>query len=429
MNIAVAGLWHLGSVTAACLAAQGHTVVGYDRDPETVKRLAAGHPPVAEPGLPALTAQGIKAARLSFSADPGCVSSAEVLWVCYDTPVDEEDRADIDFVVREVRALFAHLRPGTRVLVSAQLPVGSVRRLEDLLAADRPGFDAGFVSVPENLRLGRAIEVFTRPERIVVGVRRPADRALLDELLSPLCPNLIWMRVESAEMTKHAINAFLATSVTFINEIAALCEQVGADAGEVELGLKSDQRIGSRAYLKAGPAFFGGTLARDIAYLTGMGRRFALPCPLFHGVDESNARHKEWPRRRLAELLGDLSNKHIAVLGLTYKPGTDTLRRSEAVELCRWLHQQGARATAYDPAVRTLPTDLQGVLTLCGSPAEAAAGAHALYLATPWPEFADLDGAALVRAMAQPIVLDPGRVLKRPPQGAGIRYLTVGSPA
>jgi UDPglucose 6-dehydrogenase len=244
-----------------------------------------------------------------------------------------------------------------------------------------------------------------------------------------LCANLIWMSVESAEMTKHAINAFLATSVAFINEIAGLCELAGADAGEVERGLKSDQRIGPRAYLKAGPAFFGGTLARDIAYLTGMGRQYALPCPLFNGVDESNTRHKEWPRRRLRELLGDLTGKRIAVLGLTYKPGTDTLRRSEAVELCRWLHEQGARAAAYDPAVRALPEDLKGVLTLCGSAAEAAQGAHGLYLATPWPEFADLDGSALARAMAQPVMLDPARVLKRPPQGAGTRYVTVGSPA
>lgn len=429
MKIAVAGLWHLGSVTAACLAGQGHTVVGYDRDEETVKRLAAGLPPVAEPGLAELVAEGMKAGRLSFTTDSRTVSTAELLWVCYDTPVDEEDRADIEFVVREVRALFAHLRAGVRVLVSSQLPVGSVRRLEQLLEADRPGLAAGFASVPENLRLGRAIEVFTRPERIVVGVRRPADRALLNELLAPLCANLIWMTVESAEMTKHAINAFLATSVAFINEIAGLCEQVGAEAGEVEQGLKSDLRIGPRAYLKAGPAFFGGTLARDIAYLTGMGQRFALPCPLFNGVDESNTRHKEWPRRRLRELLGDLKDKRIAVLGLTYKPGTDTLRRSEAVELCRWLHQQGARPMAYDPAVRSLPADLDGVLTLCGSPAAAAQGAQALYLATPWPEFADLDGAALARTMAQPILLDPGRVLKRAPQGGGIRYLTVGSPA
>ncbi len=429
MNIAVAGLWHLGSVTAACLAGKGHTVVGYDRDQGTVKQLAAGLPPVAEPGLAALVAEGIKAGRLSFSTDPRTVSTAELLWVCYDTPVDEEDRADIDFVVREVRALFENLRNGVRILVSSQLPVGSVRRLEQLLEADRPGLAAGFASVPENLRLGRAIEVFTRPERIVVGVRRPADRAMLNELLSPLCTNLIWMTVESAEMTKHAINAFLATSVAFANEIAGLCEQVGADASEVEQGLKSDLRIGPRAYLKAGPAFFGGTLARDISYLTGMGKRFALPCPLFNGVHESNARHKEWPRRRLRELLGDLKDKRIAVLGLTYKPGTDTLRRSEAVELCRWLHQQGARPMAYDPAVRSLPADLNGVLTLCGSPADAARGAQALYLATPWPEFADLDGTALAGMMAQPILLDPGRVLKRAPQGGGIRYLTVGSPA
>ncbi len=429
MKIAVAGLWHLGSVTAACLAGQGHSVLGYDRDVNTVQQLSRGRPPVAEPGLAELTQAGITQGGLSFSSDATHVATADVVWVCYDTPVDEEDRADIDFVVREVQVLFPHLKPGVRILVSSQLPAGSVRRLETLLAEARPGFDAGFASVPENLRLGRALEVFTRPERIVVGVRRPADRALLSELLTPLCANLIWMSVESAEMTKHAINAFLATSVTFINEIASLCEQEGADAAEVEQGLKSDFRIGPRAYLKAGPAFFGGTLARDIAYLNGMGARHRLKLPLFAGVDASNSRHKEWPRRRLQEILGDLKGKRIGVLGLTYKPGTDTLRRSEAVELCRWLHDEGAKPAAHDPAILSLPADLTNVITLCGSPEEAARGSEALYLATPWPEFAELDGAALARVMAKPILLDPGRVLKRAPSAAGLRYLTIGSPS
>ncbi|MCY3024377.1 MAG: nucleotide sugar dehydrogenase [Planctomycetota bacterium] len=429
MRIAVAGLWHLGTVTAACLADAGHEVLGFDEDAAAINALRRGEPPLFEPGLEALVRKGIEHGKLRFSAERRDVSSAELVWIAYDTPVDDNDQADAESVVSSVAALFPFLQPGALALISSQLPAGSTRRLEGLYREACPGGTATFGYSPENLRLGKAIEAFTHPERIVVGLRFAVDRPRLENVLSAFTKNIEWVRVESAEMTKHALNAFLATSVTFINEVAAICERVGADAREVERGLKADVRIGPRAYLRPGPAFAGGTLARDVSFLMELGGRQQLPTHLLAAVRASNEAHKDWPRRRLREALGDLRGKTVAVLGLTYKPGTDTLRRSSAVETCRWLHEQGALVNAYDPAVKQLPEALRASINLRASAAEALRGADAALIATEWPEFAALKAEEVVQAMPRPLVLDPGGFLeKNVGQDARIRYLTVGRP-
>lgn len=428
MRVCVQGLWHLGTVTAACLASGGHSVVGLDFDAQVVRRLQEGQPPLFEPGLAELVRQGLDAGRLRFSSDPAeALRDAEVVWVAYDTPVDDDDRADVAWVAAQVGRIFPHLAAGALVLISSQLPVGSTRQLEQSYAAACPDRPAAFAYSPENLRLGKAIEVFTQPDRVVAGVRAEADRARVAELLRPFTERIEWMSVESAEMTKHALNAFLATSVTFINEIATLCEQVGADAKEVERGLKSEARIGPRAYLGPGGAFAGGTLARDVVFLSQIGAGYALPTHLLAAVKASNDAHKGWAGRRLAALLGDLRGATVAVWGLTYKPGTDTLRRSSAVELCLWLAEQGARVQAHDPAVRALPADLAGRLELRAAPLDALAGAAALVVATEWPEFRDITAEALLAAMPAPVVVDANRFLLRTlGSDPRIRYASVG---
>ncbi len=431
MQIAVAGLWHLGTVTAACLASAGYRVLAYDRDSATVRALRDSRLPVAEPGLAELTARGVAAGRLSFSDEPSSVVDADIVWITYDTPVDAQDRADVAFVLDSVADLFPHLRDGALVLISSQLPVGSTARLEARYRAAHPGKRVAFACSPENLRLGKAIEVFTKPDRVVVGTRTEADRQRIAALLAPFTDRVEWMSVESAEMTKHALNAFLATSVVFINEVAALCEQVGADAGEVERGLKSDVRIGLRAYLKAGAAFAGGTLARDVTALASEGAARGLPLRLLPAVRESNELHKSWPCRRLGELLGPLAGRRVGVLGLTYKPGTNTLRRSWALEACRWLASQRADVRAYDPAVTALPADEAVAVRLCPSAEEAVRGADAVLIATPWPAFRELGADELASWASPPVlVLDPAAHLAdRLARDGRIRYLTVGRAA
>jgi UDPglucose 6-dehydrogenase len=217
------------------------------------------------------------------------------------------------------------------------------------------------------------------------------------------------MSVESAEMSKHALNAFLAASVAFINEIAALCEQVGADAADVERALKSDTRIGPKAYLSPGGAFAGGTLARDVVFLSALGRTRGVTTPVLSSVTSSNDAHRGWAQRRLCQLLDDVSGVTVGVWGLTYKPGTDTLRRSNAIELCRWLVEHGASVRAHDPAVAALPADLAGHMTLADSPLATLDGASALVVATPWPMYRDIAPADAAARMSRCLVLDANR--------------------
>lgn len=428
MKICVFGLWHLGSVTAACLASKGHQVVGLDYDAKTVEGLAKGTPPISEPGLPELVSAGLAQRTLSFSTDSArAAGDADVLWVTFDTPVDENDRADTEAVIGAARDVLPTLKKGAVVLISSQLPIGSTGTLQTYAKETLHRDDLGFACSPENLRLGKAIEVFLSADRFVVGVDSPATHEKLAPLFASFTERVEWMSVPSAEMVKHSINSFLAISVAFINEIAVLCEHYGADAKQVERGLKSESRIGPKAYLSPGGAFAGGTLARDIQFLSALADDRGFPAHLVKSVFTSNLAHKQWTEERVRRFLGTVKGARVAVWGLTYKPGTDTLRRSSSVELCRALAKEGAVITAFDPAVKELPDDLQTVIKLCGSPLEAAEGASVLVIGTQWPELKEVGAAAVASKMARPLVLDQNRFLEQT-VGAdpAIEYVTVG---
>ncbi len=428
MKVCVQGLWHLGSVTAACLASIGHDVVGLDLDKEIISGLRAGNPPVFEPGLTELVAAGKGSGRLTFVTSLEELSSdIELLWVTYDTPVDENDVANVDFVVAQVAAVLPCLSDRTIVLVSSQLPVGSIRLLEAIAGKLCPEKELSFACSPENLRLGKALEVFLKPDRIVVGVRSQRDKECIGRLLQSISERIEWMSVESAEMTKHAINAFLATSVVFANEIAAVCEIVGADAKEVERGLKSEHRIGPKAYLSPGGAFAGGTLARDIEFLKAVSQGNQLPIPLLASVKASNDLHKLWMRRKLNELFPSLNGVVVVVWGLTYKPGTDTLRRSLAVELCDWLIEQGAKVRVHDPAVKALPENWDGRVQRFDTASAALTGAQVLLIGTEWPEYREVSKEAFEQTAPDLILLDPNRFLSSLGTVATLRYVAVGT--
>ena len=282
---------------------------------------------------------------------------------------------------------------------------------------------------PENLRLGKAIDVFMHPERIVVGLEVDADHAKVTELLAPISDRILWVGLEAAEMIKHAINAFLAVSITFMNEIASIAETVGADAKEVEAGLKSEGRIGPKAYLSPGGAFAGGTLARDVTTLAGIAKTQGLPTRLIPAILDSNREHGGWALRKIREMLGSLSGKRVAVLGLTYKAGTSTLRRSSSVELVAALAKSGAVVVAFDPAISELPAALGGAVTLATSAMAAAANADVLVLSTEWPEFRQLDWQALLQTMAHRRIVDANRFLAPVLKGSpGVVYAAVGLP-
>ena len=407
MKVGVVGLWHLGTVTAGCLAAAGHDVIGIDDDAALIKDLSTSVLPVQEPGLTEMYQQAIGVRKLSFTIDAALLGNCDVVWITYDTPVNEQDQADTEYVVRQVVKLLGSVSADTLIIVSSQLPVGSIARLER--AAKDMAKPVRFACLPENLRLGKAIEVFTKPDRVVAGVRNDRDKAQIKALLEPFDPTIEWMVVESAEMTKHAINAYLATSIAFINEIAVMCQRVGADAMEVERGLKTDIRIGPRAYLHAGNAFSGGTLARDVGFLRELGVFHDVRLELLNAVRASNTHHATWLQREVVLAAGDLKGKRACVLGLTYKPGTNTLRRSSAVETCLWLSAGGAQVNAYDPAITSLPEELGAIIRLSGSVEDALADADVTIVATEWPVFREVDADTVVRHMRSAVIIDPAR--------------------
>lgn len=425
MKIAVLGLWHLGCVTAACCA-KHFDVTGLDFDAANVDRLRQGRAPLFEPGLDELIQSGLAAGRLRFTTEiAAACAQADVLWVAYDTPVDDDDRADLDSVLREVRRCVPALPAGALVLLSSQLPVGTCRLLESEFGAK--GYR--FACSPENLRLGKAIEIFTKADRIIAGYRDERAKAQLTELFAPFTSQVVWMRSESAEMTKHAINSFLALSITFMNEVARLCEATGADAKEVERGLKSESRIGPKAYLSPGGAFAGGTLARDVVTCTQLGQKHGEALEVIPAIKRSNDRHRQWALEKVRKLLGPGGGRRVALLGLTYKPGTNTLRRSSAVELARALAAAGFEVAASDPSQPPLPADL-GFIRFSATPADAIANADAVVVCTEWPEFRQLDWAALAPRLRRPVIVDATRFLEKSVAALpGLQYLTVGSPS
>jgi UDPglucose 6-dehydrogenase len=413
------------------MASVGHQVVGLDTVDLTIANLEQGRAPIFEPDLDVLLQSGISAGNLTFSSNTAqAVEGAEVLWVAFDTPVDDNDQADVYFVQKQILSALPHLSDGAVVLVSSQMPVGSIRRLENFANQNLPSKRLEFACSPENLRLGKALDVFLKPDRIVVGVRNTATQLILEKLLLPVTNRLEWMSVESAEMTKHAVNAFLATSVTFANEIAAICELVGADAKEVERGLKTEARIGAKAYVSPGGPFAGGTLARDILFLGIESRAHNLSTPLLSAVSPSNDEHKNWVRRKLLQQFGTVNGITVSIWGLTYKPGTDTLRRSLAVELCDWLLGQGAKVQVYDPEVKQIPERWGGKVVHCKGAMASVHGADALVVGSEWPQFKELATDLIKDAKSGFTVIDANRHLQSLDtafRNAGFKYVVVGT--
>lgn len=418
--IAVLGLWHLGCVTAACCA-KYFEVAGLDFDQSLIATLNSGKAPLLEPGLDDLIAAGIASKKLSFTTNPKIAcADADILWVCYDTPVNDNDESDVEFVLAGLRKALRHLSKNALVLISSQLPVGTCAKLEK----EFPQF--AFAYSPENLRLGRAIDSFENADRVVVGMSDDRKREALEKLFAPFTRQILFMRTESAEMVKHALNSFLALSITFINEIARLCEHVGADAKEVAAGLKSEPRIGPRAYLGPGGPFAGGTLARDVVSLTRLSEANGERLSVIPAIKQSNDLHRGWAIARLKSGLGDFKGRKVAILGLTYTTNTNTLRRSAAIELCKRLLEAGAGVSAFDPAIKRLPKDLESV-SLGGSIAEVLEGADAVAVCTEWPQFRQADWPKIVSLMRGKIFVDANRFLENELKGiSGVKLFSVG---
>jgi len=429
MTIGVFGLGHLGSVVSACLADQGFQVLGMDSDKTVIQNISLGKAPLYEPGLDDLISKGLAAGRLKFAPlQSEILKTIDLVWVTIEPAVDEKDHAQLRPLDTQMARLFSALKSHTPVLLSSQVPAGYGQTLARRYSKIRPHEEFLFCYSPENLRLGKAIESFKNPSRLVAGVRRPEHRDVFLPWLSKLSAHIEWMSVESAEMVKHAINSFLATSIAFTNELATLCERTGADALDVERGLKTEPRIGPKAYVKAGSAFAGGTLARDVNYLVALSQKNKLPADLLKAVLKSNERHKTWAKNQLQKQFSTLKNRRVSVLGLTYKAGTNTTRRSWSIELCRWLSARGAQVTAYDSSLQKFPNAPAGKsIRLASSYESALKDAEAMVIGTEDPAFSQMN-PNLWSKSSLALILDPNGVLKEAmaPVQSPIIYRRVG---
>lgn len=427
-SICTLGLWHLGSVASACLAELGYPVVGYDPDAQRTADLNAARPPLFEPGLAELLAKNIKAGRLRFTADLAeAVQDADFLLLTYDTPVNDEDEVDLTGVLTTVMEMAPHLKKGAMLVVSSQVPVGTCEEMATLIRGAAPGLDCGIAYVPENLRLGKAIACFMKPDLIVIGADSEATLEKVESLLSVLPAPRVRTNLRTAEMIKHAINTFLATSISFGNEIANLCDEVGADALTLAEALRLDERIGPKLPLRPGLGFSGGTLARDLKALKRLAARSGVTPHLIDAVLRVNQQQNGVVARKLKKVYDTLAGLEVGVLGLTYKPGTSTLRRSAALEIIGDLVSQGAVVKAHDPKVDQRQIGPDGGFQLCDDPYSAAQGSDALVFITEWPEFHDLDFPRIRSLMRRPVLIDARNMFSdRPLAAMGFAYHGIG---
>ena len=427
-RVCVIGLWHLGLVTSACLADLGRTVIGFDSDPQLIEGLRKHRLPLFEPGLEELVAKGIAKERLWFTADPQeALAGAKYVIIAHDTAVDERDESDLSQVMAAASHLARHLEDGSIVVISSQVPVGTCERIQVTIRRGKPSRDFGIACVPENLRLGQAIERFKNPEMIVIGSDDVAVASAVDELLAGIDGPRVVVGIRTAEMTKHALNAFLATCISFANEMANLCDEVDADALDVARALHLDRRIGPLAPLRPGLGFAGGTLARDLKTLRKLGERNESGTPLITAVLRVNEQQSHVVTRKLTRVYGSLEGLRVGVLGLTYKPGTSTLRRSVALEIIGELTALGATVKAHDPRANLEELPDIANFEFCPNPCAVADGSDALVIVTEWPEFRDLDFVAMKKSMRNPVLVDAQNMLDaKEMTQMGFQYLGVG---
>jgi UDPglucose 6-dehydrogenase len=431
MRVVMIGAGYVGLVSGACFADFGHQVTCVDKDAGRVAALGRGEIPIFEPGLTDLVEANVRQKRLEFAVEANAVAEADAVFIAVGTPSRRGDgHADLRFVYDVVREIAAKLSNAAIVVTKSTVPVGTGDEIERILREKRPDADIQVVSNPEFLREGAAIQDFKHPDRIVVGTDDERARAVLAEVYRPLYLNaapIFYVNRRTAELIKYASNAFLATKITFINEIADLCEHVGADVQDVARGMGLDNRIGAK-FLHAGPGFGGSCFPKDTMALLKTAQDHGTQLRIVETVSAVNEQRKRaMARKVVAALNGSVRGRTIAVLGLAFKPNTDDTRDSPAIPLITALQDLGAIVRGYDPAgMEQTEAELESVI-YCQSVYEAADGADAVVIATEWEQFRALDLAWLQKVMAQPVIVDLRNIyrideMKR----AGFRYVAIG---
>lgn len=434
MRIAVVGSGYVGLVSGACLADFGHEVICIDSDAGKIEALKAGIMPIYEPGLDQIVAKNRAANRLVFTTDlEAGVSSAEAIFIAVGTPSRRGDgHADLSYVYAVARDIAPSIKRFTVVITKSTVPVGTGDEVERIIRETNPNADVAVVSNPEFLREGAAIEDFKRPDRIVIGVEDERARDVMTEVYRPLYLNkapLMFTARRTSELIKYAANAFLAMKITFINEIADLCEAVGSNVQDVAHGIGLDKRIGGK-FLHAGPGYGGSCFPKDTLALVKTAQDYGSPLRLIETTVAINDQRKRAMARKVARAIGsDIRGKTVALLGLTFKPNTDDMRDSPAISIVQGLQDAGARIKAFDPEGMEAAKSCISDVTYGSDPYAIAEGADAIVLVTEWDAFRALDFPRLRSLMNDPLFVDLRNVYRRDLIARhGFRYVSIGRP-
>jgi len=432
MNICVIGTGYVGLVTGTCFADFGVNVSCVDKDAKKIETLKNGEIPIYEPGLKELVAKNLQEKRLAFTTDLGeSIRKSLVIFIAVGTPPKEDGSANLSYIEEVARTIARNLNGYKVIVTKSTVPVGTGSLIERIINSEQPGahsFDVA--SNPEFLREGSAVEDFMRPNRVVVGARSQQAVAILKDLYSPLylleTPFII-TDVETAELIKYASNAFLATKISFINEMANICERVGADIHMVARGMGLDKRIGSK-FLHPGPGFGGSCFPKDTMAITQIAREHGYNFRIVEATIDVNRRQMEHMVEKVRGLVGDLSGKTIGVLGLTFKPNTDDIRESPAIYVVKRLIEEGARVKAFDPAgMENTRREFDSAITYCKDSYEAADGSDALVILTEWNQFRNLDHNEIKKLLKEPVVADLRNIYEpERMRELGFRYVSVG---
>ena len=432
MKIAMIGSGYVGLVSGVCFADFGHQVICVDKDPTRIEALQRGEIPIFEPGLDELVASNVRQERLSFTTDlQEAVADAEAVFIAVGTPSRRGDGfADLSYIFAAARDIAKALKGYTVIVTKSTVPVGTGDEVERIIRETRPDAEFAVASNPEFLREGAAIDDFKRPDRIVVGTTDQRARDVMSEVYRPLNlnqPPMFFVDRRTAELIKYAANSFLATKVTFINEIADLCEKVGANVQDVARGMGMDNRIGSK-FLHAGPGYGGSCFPKDTLALVKTAQDYDAPLRIVEAVVAVNDQRKRGMTKRIISACGgNVRGKTIALLGLAFKLNTDDMRDAPSIAVVTALEDSGAKVRAYDPKAMEQARQIMPNVTFCKDAYDCAAGAQAIVMMTEWDEFRALDLPRIKKAMASPTMIDlrniyrPGDVRKH-----GFTYASIG---
>jgi len=433
VQIAVIGTGYVGLVTGAGLADFGNDVTCVDIDVSKIEALKQGKIPIYEPGLEALVSKNVQEGRLNFTTDlPTAIRAARAIFIAVGTPPRPDGSADLRYVEDVARTIAQHMNGPKLVITKSTVPIGTGRMIEGILAQAGNGHTAAVLSNPEFLREGSAIEDFMKPDRVVIGASDKESIELMKEIYAPLhsleIPFVV-TNVESSELIKYASNGFLATKISFINEIAVLCEKIGGDVHDVAIGMGLDSRIGPK-FLQAGPGFGGSCFPKDTLAVADIARQYGYNFQIIEAVLRVNHDIKERMVDKVADALGEVAGKTVALLGLAFKPETDDMRDSPTIPLITGLQSRGAAIRAYDPQAMDNAKTMFENVTFCRDAYDAAKDADALVIATEWNEFRALNLSRLKSLVRQPLIVDLRNVYD--PQrmkSEGFRYFSVGRKA